>query len=269
MNYKTTIKQIIGIITISIFIVGCSSDQYLKGQIGKILDENPDLVFKVIEKNPTQFMRTIESAAQNARQDIAKQRERNAQEEFEKAFKKPLNPMLDDKTLFRGPKDAPITIVEYSDFECPFCKRGFNTIEKVMKKYPGKVKLIYKHLPLSMHEHAMISAKYFEAIGLQSKDLAFKFHDEVFEKQAKLKSGEIFLKSVAKKLKVDMNKLKKDLKSRTIIDKIEAHISEAKRFGMSGTPGFIVNGIPVRGAYPAEHFDLIISKLKDQGKIKL
>jgi protein-disulfide isomerase len=72
-----------------------------------------------------------------------------------------------------------------------------------MKKYEGKIRFVYKHLPLSFHEQAMISAQYFEAIRLQSNDLAFKFHDEIFKNQSKLKNGVAFLDATAKAVGAD------------------------------------------------------------------
>ena len=143
----------------------------------------------------------------------------------------------------RGPKDAPLTLVEYSDFECPFCSRGYETVVSLLKKYDGKIRFIYKHLPLSFHEQAMISAKYYEAIRLQDEKKAFAFHDEVFKNQRKLKNGESFLQATAKQVGADMGKLKKDLNSEAVQRRIDEDTKEAGNFGMQGTPGFLLNGV--------------------------
>src|SRR5690606_30903627 len=109
----------------------------------------------------------------------------------------------------------------------------------------------------------------YEAVRLQSEEKAIKFHDEIFENQSKLRQGESFLKTLAKKVGADMTKLAKDVNSDKVKDRIKADEAEAAKFGFQGTPGFLVNGIPVRGAYPVDHFNMIISTLKEKGKIKL
>ncbi len=254
---------------VSIILSSCSTDKKFKERLETTLQENPELILKVIEKNPTKFLMTLDKAARTAKDEMQKNAEVKAQQELEEAFNNPLVPEITDKDTIHGPKDAPITIVEYSDFECPFCKRGYTTINELLKTYKGKVRFIYKHLPLSFHPQAMISAKYYEAIALQSPSKAMKFHDSVFENQSKLKNGEAFLTKIAKELKVDMIKLQKDIDSKQVTDKINQDMAEAKKFGMSGTPGFLINGIPVKGAYPAEYFTNIINKLKKMGKVQL
>ena len=107
----------------------------------------------------------------------------------------------------------------------------------------------------------MISSQYYEAIRLQSEEKAFEFHDQIYKNQSKLRTGEAFLKKLAKDLKVNMTKLAKDVQSKEVKERIEADIAEANKFGFQGTPGFILNGVPVKGAYPLSHFEGIIEKL--------
>ena len=115
----------------------------------------------------------------------------------------------------------------------------------------------------------MISAQYYEAIRLQNVEKAFKFHDEIFQQQRKLKNGKTFLNEVAKKLGVDMTKLNKDLESEAVKQRIAEDMAEAQKFGMEGTPGFLLNGVPIKGAYPEEHFEQILTELKNRGKLKI
>jgi protein-disulfide isomerase len=139
----------------------------------------------------------------------------------------------------------------------------------LLKKYKGKIRFIYKHLPLSFHANAMNAAKYYEAVRLQSHDKAIKFHDKVYKNQKKLKKGEVFLRSVAKKLGVNMTKLKSDINSDKVMARIKEDMAEAAKFGFQGTPGFTFNGIPVKGAYPVTYFNGIVEELKKRGKVKL
>ncbi len=231
-------------------------------KLAKTLKEKPEIIFEAIKANPAAFMKTIQEVAETSKT----QREEMA---FEESFKNPLKPQIRDDEAMRGPKDAPLVLVEYSDFECPYCTRGFGTVTELMEKYKGKIKFIYKHLPLSFHKQAMIAAQYFEAIRLQNEDKAFEFHDEIFKNQRKLKNGKSFLDAVAKKLGVNMSKLAKDIKSKEVNERIKQDMAEAAKFGIQGTPGFVLNGIAVRGAYPASHFDKIIKELQKRDLVKL
>jgi protein-disulfide isomerase len=169
----------------------------------------------------------------------------------------------------RGTKGAPLTLIEYSDFECPFCKRGYETVNALLEKYKGKIQFVYKHLPLSFHRNAMPAAQYYEAMRLQSNEKAFAFHDAIFADFDKIKLGAKFFKSIAKKVGANMAKLEKDINSPAVKARIQQDLDEAKKFGFQGTPGFLLNGIPVKGAYPPSHFDTIVEELKKRGKLKL
>lgn len=182
-------------------------------------------------------------------------------EQRENEFKNPKKPKLANDRAVLGSLSAPIIIVAYSDFQCPYCSRGANTIEEVRKKYGKKVAFMFKHLPLPFHEMAQPAAEYFEAIALQEPAKAYKFHDEVFKNQQELKSGgDNFLAGLAKKVGADMERLKKDLKSPKVQKRIEDDKAEARSFDISGTPGFIVAGVTLKGAYPLQSFEEIIER---------
>lgn len=250
-------------------LASCTSDEKLKEQMSKILQENPKVLTDAIEKHPAEFITALQNAAKNAQDAMGKQREEEEKKKLEESFDKPLVAEIRSDESIRGPKDAPITLVEYSDFECPFCSRGYETVTALMQKYNGKIRFIYKHLPLSFHEQAMPAARYYEAIRLQDEKKAFAFHDEIFKNQRKLKNGEAFLQATAKQVGADMAKLKKDLNSDAVTKRIEDDQKEAASFGMQGTPGFLLNGVPVRGAYPTEYFVNLVDELQKRGKLKL
>lgn len=232
-----------------------------KDELAITLKANPQIVLDLIEKNPAMFIGSIQKAAKLAQADLAKEQNKRELNDFENSFKNPLKPLIrKDETIF-GNKNGDLTIVEYSDFECPFCQRGYTVVQELMKKYDGRIRFIYKHLPLSFHQQSMISAQYYEAIRMQSESKALQFHNEIFDNQSKLRIGKGFLDSIAKKLSVDMIKLEKDINSDIVKNRIDEDMKEAASFGMQGTPGFLVNGIPVKGAYPLEHFISIISRL--------
>jgi protein-disulfide isomerase len=179
----------------------------------------------------------------------------------ESEFKNPKKPKVSADRAVLGSLSAPIIIVAYSDFQCPYCSRGASTIEEVRKKYGKKVAFVFKHLPLPFHSMAQPAAEYFEAIAIQEPAKAYKFHDEVFKNQQQLQSGgENLLAEIAKKVGADMERLKKDLKSPKVQKRIEEDKAEAKSFDISGTPGFIVAGVSLKGAYPLQSFEEIIER---------
>lgn len=239
-----------------------------KEDLKKMMKENPEIITEAIEANPNKFIDALNNAVKAAQEGEGKRREEEEKKALEESFNNPLQADLSGYE-FRGTKDAPITLVEYSDFECPFCSRGFGTVMELMKKYEGKIRFAYKHLPLSFHPQAMPAAQYYEAIRMQSPEKAWKFHDAVYSNQRALQNGEKFLEAEAKKVGADMAKLKKDIKSESVQKRIDADMAEAAKFGFQGTPGFLLNGVPVKGAYPTSHFDGLIEELKKRGKIAI
>lgn len=252
------------LLIIPFIMVACNSSQ----NIEEVLKKNPDIILNVIKEHPVKFIDTLNEAVKSAQGEQAKQREEEENKKLEESYENPMVAEIRSDELFRGNKDGDITLVEYSDFECPFCSRGYTTVRTLLDKYKGQIKFVYKHLPLSFHPQAMIASQYYEAIRLQDEDKAVKFHDGIYEDQRSLQKGEAFLKSLAKKVGADMTKLAKDINSSAVVDRIKADQEEAAKFGFQGTPGFLLNGVPVKGAYPVSHFDGIIAELKKRGKIK-
>jgi thiol-disulfide isomerase/thioredoxin len=173
----------------------------MKEQMTKLLKDDPKILTEAIEKHPVEILEALQKAAKNAQEEMGKKREEDEKKKLEESFDKPLMANIRSDESIRGVKEAPITLVEYSDFECPFCSRGYETVQALMKKYEGKIRFVYKHLPLSFHDKAMISAQYYEAIRLQDEKKAFAFHDEIFKNQKKLQNGVAFLDATAKLVK--------------------------------------------------------------------
>ncbi len=246
-------------------LVGCTSKDSLK----KTLSENPDILAEAIKANPDEIVEALNEAFKAAQGSQGKKREEEEKKALEKSFETPLIAEIRSDEMIRGSKDGPIVVVEYSDFECPFCGRAYTTVMELMDKYKGKVKFIYKHLPLSFHPNAMVASEYYEAIRLQSEDKAAKFHDELYKNQRKLQGGEKYLKSLVKKVGANQSKIEKDRKSSKVQERIKEDMAEAAKYGFQGTPGFLVNGVPVKGAYPISHFENIIKELEKRGKISL
>lgn len=233
-----------------------------RDDLKKALDANPDLVLSALKKSDKmKFFEFIVESQQEYQKNKAREEAKREQQETEKAFKNPLKPVIGANDRVRGNANAPITIVEYSDFECPYCSRGYNTLEQLRKTHGDQLRVVFKNKPLTdIHALAMPAAQWFEAIALQSPEKAWAFHDTLFEHQDKL--SEEYFKQLTKDLGLDVAKAAKDAKGDMVKNKIAADVAEANKFGFSGTPGYLVNGIPLRGAYPVGAFEEIIAKLK-------
>jgi len=254
-------KKAVGFFVATVFVLGFFGCSPSPQQLKKTFEKNPDLVFDVIKNHPSEFVQTLQLALQSEKEQ-ENQRQLAAQKKsMEEEFKNPKQPEISPSRAISGNPTAKITIVEYSDFQCSFCARAHETVKQIQKKYGNDVRLVYKHLPLDFHPLALPAAKYFEAIVLQSDVKAYQWHDLVFKNQDKLQSqGVGYFETAAKSLNLDMSKLKKDLESAAVKTAIDRDMTEAKKFGFTGTPGFLVNGVSVKGAYPAAEFEKIIDR---------
>ncbi len=153
-----------------------------------------------------------------------------------------------------GPADAPVTLVEFSDFQCPFCQRVQPTVKAVMERYPGKVRHVFRQLPLDMHDQARLAAEASLCAADQGK--FWQLHDWMFANQRTI-SGETLAQQAAT-LELDTALFEQCLASDAHVAKIEVDMAEAARLGINGTPGFLVNGRLISGAQPLETFVQII-----------
>jgi protein-disulfide isomerase len=152
----------------------------------------------------------------------------------------------------KGKETANVTVVEYSDFQCPFCKRGSQMLPQILQEYDGKIKLMYKQFPLPIHNWAKDAAIASLCAQEQGNDKFWEFHDLLFENQKNIKvenSKEEF-EGFAKKVGLNENEFNKCLGSPDIAKRLQADIDEAKSIGVSSTPTFVVNGRIVPGANP-------------------
>ncbi len=228
---------------------------WLNEVIEQQLASNPQILFRVIEENPEAFM----SAANHAVQE----QKRFAQERsMDEAFANPKTPSVAGGRVIFGNPEAPVTVVEYSDFQCPYCAQVSPVVKQLLTNYGDQVRVVYKHLPLDFHDLAVPAARYYEAIGLQDPARARAFHDKLFDDQQALTQGrEVYMEATARELGVDMDRLTTDLDSEMVSQRIEADTSEARSFGISGTPAFLINGVALSGSQPYANFQAIIDRL--------
>lgn len=157
----------------------------------------------------------------------------------------------------KGEESAPVKIVKFEDFECPFCKTVQSTLADLLKKYEGKVRLVHKDLPLeAIHPQATLAAEAARCAGDQGK--FWQYHDVLYSKAPKLGSAE--LKGYAKELGLDTASFDKCLGSGRHKAAVQKDLNEGAKLGLTGTPSFFINGRELSGAQPLEAFAAIIDE---------
>ena len=245
------------LLSVFIFTTGCAKI------IGNTLKNNPDIIFEVMKKEPVKFIDTLNEAGREYQTLKREDDTKKEKEAMEQQFANPVKPEIDEKRAIRGPKDAPITIVEYSDFQCGYCGKAFKTVEKLMDdEYKGKIRLIYKHLPVTGAPMSRPAAEIFEAIATIDTEKAYEFHDKVFENQGALsQGGEKELKKIVKDVMGgSANKVFDKTDSEEVQARLAADRQEAEKYEIRGTPAFVVNGVFLKGAYPIEKFKEVIDR---------
>ena len=192
-------------------------------------------------------------------------KERVAKNYAPPAPRKPRGGAADSKTVYniqpgnsyaKGGAEPLVTIIEFSEFQCPFCSRVLPTMKKIHETYGDKVRVVFKHNPLPFHKDAKPASKAAFAAGEQGK--FWEMHDLLFANQRKLKAAD--LEKYAAQLGLDMARFKADMKKAAYDKNIAADQALAARFGARGTPGFFINGRNLRGAQPFASFKKIIDE---------
>ncbi len=155
-----------------------------------------------------------------------------------------------------GPEDAPVTIIEFSDYECPYCRRHFlETAGPLLDKYEGQLRLVFKDFPLtSIHPNAIPASA--AALCAQEQDAYWPFHDLLFEMSLGF-SQDTYL-AYANSLDLDMESFTECEAEGRYIETVNANLDYGLSLGVRSTPTFLINGIPLVGAQPLEEFTRII-----------
>lgn len=163
----------------------------------------------------------------------------------------PVKP-VDDSDHVLGPKDAKVTVIEYSDFECPFCQRFYPTVKEIIKSYPKDVRFVYRHFPLtSIHPNAQKAAEATEcAAKLGGNDAFWKLHDKIFDRSPNIAPD--VLVTLAKENGLKEADFKKCLDSGEMAAKVNQQMQDGSSAGVQGTPATFVNGKLSSGAIPLE-----------------
>lgn len=151
----------------------------------------------------------------------------------------------------RGEPSAPVTIEEFSDFQCPFCARSVSTVKQILEEHPGEVRWIFRHFPV-FQSHPNAPAIHMVAIAAGEQGRFWEMHDLLFENRNRVARDDIF--GYARRLNLDMARFESSLGDRDLITRMEADYNEAIERGVRATPTFFINGRKVEGAIPYSLF---------------
>ncbi|HYM11701.1 MAG TPA: thioredoxin domain-containing protein [Bryobacterales bacterium] len=245
---------------------GLSTEELLKQEVDSKIGEPTDAVLEgyyLAQKD--RINRPFDEVKAQIRAAFMQARVQQARQEYEDSLRKkaevavylrpPKINVTYDAARVKGDPKAPITIVEFSDFQCPFCKRADDTLKEVLTKYSGKVKLAYRDFPLSqIHPNAQNAAEASRCAGAQGK--FWEYHDALFADQSKLDKAS--LTDRAKKLSLDEKSFQSCLDTGKFKAQVDADEQDGEKAGVNGTPGFFINGTFLSGAQPVSEFEKVI-----------
>ena len=163
----------------------------------------------------------------------------------------------------RGPANAEITVIEFQDFECPFCVRVGDTVKKIEAAYPGRVRVIFRQRPMPFHPHARLAA--LAALAAHAQGRFWEYQELLFANTNALDRSSLI--RFARELGLDLQRFESALDDPAIAAAVDADLAEAKRIGATGVPSFVVNGTLIIGAQPFEEFAKIVdASLKEHGR---
>jgi protein-disulfide isomerase len=244
--------------------------QYVEKEAGKFVQPVTDAdIQQFFEANKERAQgRTLEQLRQPIQEFLSSQRQQQARAQLVDELKKKgggVRVLLDPPRLdvvvaptdpVKGPANAPITIVEYSDFQCPYCARVNPTLDQVRKTYGDKVKIVFKDFPLPNHTEAPKAAEAAHCAGEQGK--YWELHDRMFANQQALQLPA--LKQHATAVGLDMNAFNQCLDSGKHASRVAENMKSGEALGVGSTPTLYVNGRPVVGAQPFEYFKAVIDE---------
>jgi len=233
---------LIGCIALTGCTTGTTDNQKLEEQVLQIIRDNPQVIIESVQA----YQQQEENQMRAARQAFLQQMLTN-----------PAAVIGNSPTV--GAAEQKIVLVEFSDFQCPFCARAHQTIKGFMEKYKGEVTLTYKHLPLaSIHPQAMPAAK--AAWSAQQQGKFWEYYDALFEQQKDL--GENLYVAIAENLNLDLDKFNRDRQSKEAEAAINQDVQLARQLGINGTPFFFLNEEAFSGALELPEIEQILVKVK-------
>lgn len=218
------------------------------------------------EANKARTTLTYEKLQPEITQFLASQHNSDATRRFYDALRakygivsllEPYRLPVDSTGPARGKQSAPVTVVEFADFQCPYCRQAEDTVQAVMAKHPDDVRVVFRQLPLaSVHPNAIVAAK--TAVCADRQGKFWPMHDAMYSDQSAL--SEAALKETAKRIGLDPDALAACLSDKATTDSIERDLRAADELNISSTPYFLVNGRPIKGSVGVDQFEAMVAE---------
>lgn len=239
------------ILTLTIFYIMLINWALPAQAATSISPELEQQVLQILRSHPEVILESVQAYEQQQRQKI-----KQAQQSFLSEIRNNPKAAIGNSPTTGSP-EAKVLLVEFSDFQCPYCAKAYETVKQFIAKHQNEVVLVYKHFPLiAIHPEAMSAAKAAWAAGQQGK--FWEYHDALFSNQDKL--GEAYYLNIARNLKLDMQKFQID---RAIADNaIWQDMQLAQSLGIGGTPFFVMNGQAFSGAIELSDFEKILADVR-------
>lgn len=222
----------------------------------KLLEEK---ILKVIREHPKEIMQAV-VGYQRAQ---AEQRMRSAETKLKEQVAQLKSEELLGDSPARGKAGSKLVLVEFSDFQCPYCGKAFETVQQFMAAHEHDVLLVYKHLPLAeMHPDATSAA--LAAWAAQQQGKFWEFHNAMFKGQDHL--GEALYTDTAKSLGLDLERFNKDRASDAATAALKRDLDLARKLDIQATPQFLLNSHPITGAAPLEEFEKALGEARTEVK---
>jgi protein-disulfide isomerase len=232
-----------------------------KQAIADYIKANPELILEVLRQNKKELLDIVMQA--NQQEQKARQRQN-----VMAYLNSPLMPDMDPVRPCLGDDKAEITVVGFSNFLCPACAQGANTVSYLQKKHPGEIKFCLRHL--TADEFAKDLALHFEAIARQSPQKAWTFYKKAMADQENLKKDKMaWVNRMINELAINRSSLARDLADPALAQRLKRDSEEAALFQLQSSPSYVINGVAVDGAAPASVFEEIIGLWREhQAKSK-
>ncbi|MGE4292868.1 MAG: DsbA family protein [Desulfovibrio sp.] len=227
-----------------------------KSAVRSAIQKDPALVMDVLRENRLLLLDIVQQA-------LADQDRLAQEQQWRQELAHPFKPVIQGDRPIQGEVIAPVTVVEYSDFFCPYCGQGSQTLHALLERHPDEIKAVFKHFPL--HDGSAYLASLFEAVAKQNPAAAWKFQGELFAAQKAVQQegpDGPTLTGILAGLGVDLAKVKTDAASTAVQERIAADTEEAREFGFRGTPMYLVGGVAVRGAAPLAEFERVLELVR-------
>ncbi|HIL81379.1 MAG TPA: hypothetical protein EYG54_09000 [Myxococcales bacterium] len=240
-----------------------SGEEWLAGKVAELPETTEVDVEAFYAENQSRFApgATLEVLAGPIREHLGQMKEAGIREQLREESTVVISLPRERKTVATighslGPESAPVTIVEFSDFQCPYCSKVVPTVKEIAARYPDQVRIVFRHLPLSFHANARNAA--YGSICAGDQDHFWEYHDLLFANQRALHREQ--LSDYATSLGLDMESFETCMSAPETEAQVAADLEEAERLGASGTPAFFINGIFLSGSQPIEIFDELIQE---------